>query len=119
MVINATHRYQVFRPLLVLYIWQITGIKPVGGIGSILPFRISPPPPSTIERGINTREKSHFMGGNSLASDSSPLHPWHRGEGGTLHTNYPTLPGGTSLPLDYAPLLPVRGVDLIPRVKNY
>ena len=73
------------------------------GIGSSLPFRLFPPPPSTLEGGINNQEKSPFMGGNSLASDSSPLHPWHRGEGGTLHTNYPTLPVGISLPLDYAP----------------
>ena len=59
------------------------------------------------------------MGGHSLASDSSPLHPWDRGEGGTLHMNYPTLLGGISLPQDYSPLLSDGGVHLIPRVENY
>ena len=59
------------------------------------------------------------MGGHSLASDSSPLHPWDRGEGGTLQMNYPTLLGGISLPQDYSPLLSGGGVHLIPRVENY
>ena len=49
------------------------------------------------------QEKFHFMGGKSLGSDSSPS----------------TLPGEILLPLDYSPLLPDGGVDLIPQVENY